>query len=191
MTKKLRTILAVGTFCAFSTTFPCLASDAPIDPVAKEKKIYSELKEKYKDKFISLDEFKKVVDEVNAGQRPNTYILDVRTDQEFYTFHIEGSDHIHSGHFYLIPKKIPDVNADIYLLCRTGHRTVYVIPYLVEFGYKNIKMLDGGILSWVKAGYPVVNQYMGKFVAKYENFDKDYKPDFRDKDYRVREFHPF
>ncbi|MEF3168158.1 MAG: hypothetical protein K6360_02315 [Deltaproteobacteria bacterium] len=61
----------------------------------------------------------------------------------------------------------------------------------MEFGYKNIKILDGGLLSWVKAGYPVVNQFMGKFMAKYENFDKDYKPDFRDKNYRVRESHPF
>jgi rhodanese-related sulfurtransferase len=190
--KRLKTIMLVSASWAVSIMFNCHAEEAKIDPVANEKEVIAELKKEFgSDRVLNVEQFKKVVNEISSGQRKNAYILDLRTEQEFYTFHIENSDHIHAGHMYTIPKHIPDVNAEIYLYCRTSHRAFYVAPMLKKYGYNKIWVLDGGILSWVKASYPVVNQYMGRFVAKYENFETDYNPNFKDNNYRVREFHPF
>jgi rhodanese-related sulfurtransferase len=163
-----------------------------VDPVANEKMIFEELKKEVPaDRIINVEKFKTIVDEVNAGKK-NAYLLDLRSANEFYTFHIEGADNIHAGHVYTIPKKIPDVNAELYVYCRTSHRAFYIAHFLKKYGYKNFWIVKGGMVDWLKAGYPVVNQYMGKFVAKYENFDKDYNLDFRETGkFRVREFHPY
>jgi len=168
------------------------AAENKVDLVAKEKQVHQEMKKEIPaDKVIGVEEFKKIVDEVNVGKR-KAYILDLRSAPEFYTFHIEGADNIHAGHFYTIPKAIPDADAEIYIFCRTSRRAFYIAPYLENFGYTNMKIVDGGMLAWVKAGYPVVNQYMGRFTPKYEDFSKDYSPDFRETGkYRVREFHPY
>jgi 3-mercaptopyruvate sulfurtransferase SseA len=66
------------------------------------------------DRYLNVEQFKKVYDEVMAGKR-KAYIIDVRSHPEFYAFHIEGSDHVHAGHMYTIPKLIPDPNAEIYI----------------------------------------------------------------------------
>lgn len=169
--------------------FSAVAAD---DPVANEKTVFEGLKKEFpQDRIINIEQFKKVWEDVLAGKR-KAYLLDLRTDQEFYTFHVEGADHIHAGHVYLVPKKIPDTDADIYLLCRTAHRAFYVGHFLRQYGYRNLWAVDGGMVAWIKAGYPVVNQYMGKFVPTYQDFQKDYNLDFReDGKYRVREFHPY
>lgn len=151
-----------------------------------EKKVYDEFVGTVpKDRIIGIEAFKKVYDEVIAGKR-NAYMIDCRTHPEFYAFHIEGSDHIHAGHMYTIPKKIKDLNAEIYLWCRTQHRSFYVAGFLFKYGYKNVHVVKDGIVGWIKAGHPVVNQFAGRFVVTeyHKRFDEKGK-------YRIREFHPY
>jgi rhodanese-related sulfurtransferase len=181
-------VLVIG----FSSAFGADPKTGTVDLVATEKRIFAEFKKEIPaDRIISVEQFKEIVDEVNAGTK-KAYLLDLRSAPEFYTFHIEGADNIHAGHVYTIPRNIADADAEIYIYCRTSHRAFYVAHFLHSYGYKNIWVVNGGMLAWMKAGYPVVNQYMGRFVAKYENFDKDYSPDYRETGrYRVREFHPY
>jgi len=138
-----------------------------------------------KDKIIGVDQFKKVWEEVTTGKR-NAYLIDVRSHSEFYAFHIEGTDHIHAGHMYTIPKKIKDPNAEIYIFCRTQRRGIYVAGFLYKYGYKNVYFYNDGIVGWAKAGLPFVNQFTGKFIITeyHKYFNEDGK-------YRVREFHPY
>jgi rhodanese-related sulfurtransferase len=153
---------------------------------ANEKTVHDEfVKQVPKDKIITIEQFKTIHDEILAGKR-KAYMIDCRTHPEFYAFHIEGADHIHAGHMYTIPKKIKDPNTEIYLSCRTKHRSFYVAGFLYKYGYKNVHVVDGGIVGWVKAGYPVVNQFAGKFIVTeyHKNFNEDGK-------YRIREFHPY
>jgi len=129
------------------------------DVQANEKAVHEEFKKLVpKDKIIDTETFKKIHEEILAGNR-KAYIIDCRTHPEFYAFHIEGSDHIHAGHMYTIPRKIKDPNTEIYAL---------------------------GIVGWVKAGYPVVNKFAGKFIVTeyHQDFDETGK-------YRIREFHPY
>ena len=156
------------------------------DLQANEKKIHEEFKSLVpKDKVVSIENFKAIHEEILSGKR-KAYILDCRTHPEFYAFHIEGADHIHAGHMYTIPRKIKDPNAEIYALCRTQHRSFYVAGFLYKYGYKNVHVVDGGLVGWVKAGNPVVNKYAGKFVVM--EYHKDFKEEGK---YRIREFHPY
>jgi len=156
------------------------------DVQANEKAVHEEFKKLVpKDKIIDTETFKKIHEEILAGNR-KAYIIDCRTHPEFYAFHIEGSDHIHAGHMYTIPRKIKDPNTEIYALCRTQHRSFYVAGFLYKYGYTNVHVVSGGIVGWVKAGYPVVNKFAGKFIVTeyHQDFDETGK-------YRIREFHPY
>lgn len=190
--KTIGSALALALVLVSSQGYAADPAPAPVDLVANEKAIFTELnKEIPADQIITVEQFKAIVDEVNAGTR-KAYLLDLRSAPEFYTFHIDGADNIHAGHVYTIPKKITDANAEIYIYCRTSHRAFYIAHFMKQYGYTNFKIVKGGMVAWLKAGYPVVNQYMGKFVAKYENFDKDYNLDYNEAGkYRVREFHPY
>ncbi len=162
-----------------------LAGDNPLK--AQEKKVVNDFAAQVPaDKVIKVAQFKKVYDEVMAGKR-KAYLIDTRTHPEFYAFHIEGTDHIHSGHVYTIPKKIKDPNAEIYVWCRTGHRARYVAGLLYKYGYKNVYLFDGGVVAWAKAGHPFVNQFTGKFkIYEYRK-----TPSEQEMSYRIREFHPY
>lgn len=153
-----------------------------------EKAVHEEFKKLVPaDKWISTEDFSKVVDAVLAGQK-KAYLIDLRTHPEFYAGHIPGTDHIHAGHMYTIPKKISDPNAEIYLICRTTHRSPYVGGFLYKYGYKNVFVVKDGVVGWMKAQKPLCNQFMGKFQVT------EYFQDFSgpDKDpYRIREFHPY
>ncbi len=156
------------------------------DLQANEKAVYEEFAKLVpEDKVVDIETFKKIHAEVLEGKR-EAYIIDCRTHPEFYAFHIEGADHIHAGHMYTIPRKIKDPNAEIYALCRTQHRSFYVAGFLYKYGYTNVHVVEGGVVGWIKAGNPVVNQFAGKFVVidYHKNFDETGK-------YRIREFHPY
>jgi len=183
-------VMLAGIFFAICP-LTCGAAEA-VDLLANEKKIFAEFNRDFPaDRILSVAQFKTIVDEVNAGER-QAYLLDLRSSNEFYTFHIEGADNIHAGHVYTIPRYISDPEAEIYIYCRTSHRAFYVAHFLQQYGYRNLRIVKGGMVAWIKAGYPVVNQYMGKFVASFADFDRDYSFDYKETGkYRVREFHPY
>jgi rhodanese-related sulfurtransferase len=161
------------------------AADNPLK--AKEKAVNKEFASHVpKDHIIGVEQFHKIYQEVMAGKR-KAYLIDVRTHPEFYAFHIEGTDHVHSGHVYTIPKKIKDPNAEIYIWCRTSKRAKYVAGFLYKYGYKNVWLYNEGVVGWAKAGHPFVNQFTGTFkILEYRK-----KPSDAEKSFRIREFHPY
>jgi rhodanese-related sulfurtransferase len=153
----------------------------------REAKVLEEfLNEIPEEKRLNLEQFYMVYQEVMSGTK-DAYLLDVRTHEEFYAFHIEGTDHISSGLMYTIPKKIKDPDAAIYIFCRTGHRAKYVAGFLYKYGYTNVYMYDGGVVAWAKAGYPLVNQFTGQFKI----IDYQKTPSERETSFRTRDFHPY
>jgi hypothetical protein len=111
--KRLFVVALILAFALGAAGF-ALAGDNPLRDNEKEF-LNSELTSQIpKDRFIDVEKFKAVYDEVVAGKR-DAYLIDVRSHPEFYAFHIEGTDHIHAGHTYTIPRKITDPNAEIYI----------------------------------------------------------------------------
>jgi len=170
---------------ALGTAGVALAGDNPLED--GEKAVHQEFKALVPaDKWISIDDFSKIHEEVLAGKR-NAYMLDIRTHPEFYAGHIVGTDHIHAGHMYTIPKAIKDPNAEIYVMCRTTHRSPYVAGFLYRYGYKNVYVVKDGVVGWMASGREVCNQFMGKF--KVHEYHKQF---VGDKDpFKIREFHPY
>lgn len=166
MKKVLAVLLALSLALCLASLAAAAEEESPL--VAGEKAVHKEFADAIpKDKVKTIDDLHKKWEEVIAG-KSDAYLLDVRTHPEFNAFHVEGSSHIHSGHMYTIPKQIKDANAEIWVFCRTDHRAKYVAGILYKYGYKNVYLVskapdgtDGGIVGWVKRGYPVVNYYFG------------------------------
>ncbi len=82
---------------------------------------------------------------INSGEK--FALVDVRSPEEYRAGHIPGArlvplDKIQSGYFPL------DKDQDIVLYCRSGHRSGIALSILTKRGYRNIRHLEGGILTW-------------------------------------------
>ena len=82
--------------------------------------------------------------------------IDVRTPEEYNDGHIKGAilmPVIDSD----FPEKIGELPKDktYVVYCRSGNRSQYGKKIMVAAGLSVIHM-DGGILAWKRAGYPVV-----------------------------------
>jgi rhodanese-related sulfurtransferase len=89
------------------------------------------------------------------GDEP-IHVLDVRTPAEYQSVHIPGS--------YNVPLDTLGEHAEelqrhlsepVILVCRSGNRATQAEQRLAAAGMSNIKVLDGGMLSWLSAGAPV------------------------------------
>lgn len=83
-----------------------------------------------------------------------TYVLDIRTQDEWNRGHIEGAHHLHGG---LIPEKIDQIPKDksIAIVCGSGFRASIAASLLKRAGYPDVANVFGGMQAWVQDGYPV------------------------------------
>lgn len=86
-------------------------------------------------------------------------ILDVRTPDEYSGGHIQDAINIdwNNGDFEQKTSSI-DKNKTIMVYCLSGGRSSAAASYLRSAGYRDIKELDGGMMSWRAANLPVSMQ---------------------------------
>ncbi len=84
-----------------------------------------------------------------------TLVLDVRSDAEWRTGHIEGATHIMLGdlpqHARNLPKDRP-----IVCVCGSGYRSSIAASGLAKNGLSSVESMDGGMAAWNKRKFPVV-----------------------------------
>jgi len=84
-------------------------------------------------------------------------LLDVRSEKEFREGHLEGAVLIPlyqlRQRLHEIPKE-PGVEIVVY--CRSGRRSAAASKILIQAGYRRVRNLQGGILSWQKMGGKLV-----------------------------------
>lgn len=104
---------------------------------------------------ISVRELKEKIDK---GE--DFILLDVREPQEYNFSRIKEKDAM------LVPlMRLPTVldklpkDKPIYVLCRSGNRSLQATIWLLQKGYKNVKNVDDGILAWSQEIDPSVPQY--------------------------------
>lgn len=100
---------------------------------------------------ISVHQLKQLYD-----SSKNICLIDVREQDEWNEHHIPGAMHIPKDMLpSVIQSKIPEPSQAIYLHCRGGVRSLHAANCLLEMGYQNVYSVEGGILDWINAGYPV------------------------------------
>ncbi len=96
---------------------------------------------------VSVDE----VPETSAA----AVLLDVREDDEWALGHAPGAVHIPLAD---VPARLDeiDIDAEVYVVCRQGGRSLGAVQYLNRIGYDAIQV-NGGMVAWQKSGLPVVS----------------------------------
>lgn len=101
---------------------------------------------------INSDELKNKLD-----NREKITIIDVRNPQELSRGRIENSINVPLDNFdFEIEVKVPDKNAQIYLYCLSGSRSIIAAQIMEKLGYKNVFNLTHGLLEWRIKKLPLV-----------------------------------
>ena len=106
-------------------------------------------------KELSVDEAHALIAANKAN--PNFIIIDVRTPEEYAAGHIENSVNIdyNSASFQEEIEKL-DKNKTNLVYCRTGVRSTAASYTLVQSGFTSVYHINGGLVDWQAAGFPVV-----------------------------------
>jgi phage shock protein E len=82
------------------------------------------------------------------------FILDVRTREEYDEGHIANAILIPStdisGRLDEVPKDMP-----ILVYCQTSRRSAISSQVLADNGFSEVYNMEGGIVAWQNAGYPI------------------------------------
>lgn len=92
-----------------------------------------------------------------ADVTDETYLLDVREEDEWLAGHVEGSVHIAMSELLPRVDEVPK-DRDVVVVCKVGARSAQVAAYLAQHGWPDVRNLDGGVVAWVRAGRPLVRE---------------------------------
>ncbi|MEE2030726.1 rhodanese-like domain-containing protein [Rhodococcus chondri] len=95
------------------------------------------------------------VDDVPADTA-EAVLLDVREDDEWALGHAPGALHIPLADIPARAEEI-DMDAEVYVICRQGGRSLRAVEYLNRIGYDAI-FVDGGMAAWQKNALPLVSE---------------------------------
>lgn len=82
-------------------------------------------------------------------------ILDVREDYEWAAGHVDGALHIPLEQ---LPERLGelDPDTDLFVICRTGGRSLRATTWLTRNGYSSFNVV-GGMGAWFEADKPMVS----------------------------------
>lgn len=86
--------------------------------------------------------------------RKGTFLLDVRTPQEYQQAHLKGAVLIPVDQLERRLGEIP-WNRPILVYCAVGSRSNLVAGFLAEKGYREVYNMSDGIVGWYRNGLPV------------------------------------
>ncbi len=84
----------------------------------------------------------------------DTVLLDVRETQEFEGGHLANSFNVPLRTVSQNLDLLPDLNASIVVICKSGGRATLAATSLEILGYTNVKILKGGYDAWVGEDLP-------------------------------------
>lgn len=83
-------------------------------------------------------------------------VVDVRSDSEWNSGHIDGALHIFGGQIEQRLDELPDKDAPLAMVCGGGYRSTVIASVLRRNGYTNIINVIGGMGAWNKEKLPIV-----------------------------------
>jgi rhodanese-related sulfurtransferase len=94
------------------------------------------------------------VHELQVKKDPALFVLDVRSPEEFAAGHVPGAVNIPHDQVASRLAEIPK-NKEVVLYCRSGRRSGLAAETLEANGYKDLRLMQGDMPGWEKAGLPV------------------------------------
>lgn len=88
------------------------------------------------------------LDEANAAMKDkNVLIIDVRTQAEYEAGHIPGALLIPLNS---LPDQLNQIPKDkkVYIVCRSSHRSVQAVKFLMSQGFTNVFNVLTGMVGW-------------------------------------------
>ena len=103
-------------------------------------------------KSISVSDLKRTID-----RAPGSWLVDVRTTEEYMHAHAPGVKCVipHTDLPSSLAQLPSDRSTPIYVICRSSHRSHKAVRVLMELGFSEVFNVEGGMIEWVKNGFPV------------------------------------
>jgi len=155
MFRKIIVVLAISLFAV-----PAFAADSPT-PEDINNRMFAQARANVKS--VSAVTLKSWIE-----KEKDFLLLDVREPNEVEAARIEAKDHVEIPRGvveFIFPQRNEKADTTVVVYCLLGSRSAVVADVLTKYGYTNVYNLDGGIMSWIKAGYPVAN-FIGNFRMK-------------------------
>jgi len=94
------------------------------------------------------------VQEAYKLYQDGTFVLDVRTPEEWNDFHAPNTTLIPLDELESRVNELPK-DREIVVICRSGNRSAVGRDILLNAGFSQVTSVDGGLTAWRAAGYPV------------------------------------
>ena len=86
-------------------------------------------------------------------------LIDCREHAEWDEAHILGATLLPLSELELKYETIlQDKNAKIIIQCRSGARSMKTCIFLLSRGFTDLTNVEGGIMGWMQAGFPVITE---------------------------------
>lgn len=93
------------------------------------------------------------------NSKDNIQFIDCRENQEWKEAHIAGINLLPLSEFEAKFESIlKDKDGQIVIHCRSGARSMNACMFLLSKGFTNLTNVQGGIMSWIQEGFPVVSE---------------------------------
>ena len=90
-------------------------------------------------------------------ERGDAVLIDTREQYEWDEAHLDGATLVPPDTVAdRIESVVPDRSRRVLVYCRVGNRSARAVDTLEELGYEDVASIDGGIVAWQEAGFPVV-----------------------------------
>jgi rhodanese-related sulfurtransferase len=97
------------------------------------------------------------VPEVLSADLPaGVFLLDVREDDEWTAGHAPEAVHVRLGDLGARAGELPR-DRELYVICRSGHRSAYAAQMLAAGGFSTVNVADG-MTGWAVAGRPMISE---------------------------------
>jgi len=102
--------------------------------------------------FMSMEELKSRIEAAES----ELLVLDVREREAYLEAHIPGAKLLPRGQLELrVNSELPDPTRRVLVYCDFGKVSTLAAATLREMGFTRAVALDGGMMAWSEAGYPV------------------------------------
>ena len=96
------------------------------------------------------------VDEAYAKYEAGTFLLDVRTPEEWVDYHAPNTTLIPLDELEARVAEVPS-DQEVVVVCRSGNRSQIGRDILKQAGHTQVSSMTGGLKAWQSAGYPITS----------------------------------